>query len=51
MTLWADLLSTVFERDDNEVFVDPEIGRQAMVPLNRMLDFARNLKRQVIGNA
>jgi len=44
-------LATVFERDDNEIFVDPEIGKQAMVPLNRMLDFARGLNRQVVGNA
>jgi quinolinate synthase len=27
---------------DREVFVDPEIGRQAMLPLRRMLDFAAN---------
>jgi quinolinate synthase len=36
-------LATVFERDDNEVFVDPELGRRAMVPLQRMLDFKKNL--------
>lgn len=28
-----------------EIFVDPEIGRQAMIPLERMLDFGRSLKR------
>ncbi len=33
-------LASVFERDDNEVFVDAAIGRQAMVPLQRMLDFS-----------
>lgn len=44
-------LDQVFERDDNEVFVDPAIGRQAMVPLRRMLDFAANLNKGVIGNA
>lgn len=27
------------ERGDNEIFVDPETGRQAMVSLQRMLDF------------
>ena len=25
----------------NEIFVDPELGRQAMVPLQRMLDFSK----------
>ncbi|MCV6615596.1 MAG: quinolinate synthase NadA [Cellvibrionaceae bacterium] len=34
-------LSKVFERDDNEIFVDPELGKQAMKPLQRMLDFAK----------
>jgi len=46
-----ETLATVFERGDNEVFVDPEIGKRAMVPLNRMLEFARNMQRKVIGNA
>ncbi len=36
-------LAAVFERTDNEVLVDPAIGKQAMVPLQRMLDFARQL--------
>jgi quinolinate synthase len=36
-------LATVFERDDNEVFVDPELGRRAMLPLQRMLDFRKTL--------
>jgi quinolinate synthase len=34
-------LSTVFERSDNEIFVDPELGRRAMLPLQRMLDFKK----------
>lgn len=38
-------LAEVFERDDNEVFVDPALGERAMVPLQRMLDFSRNLLR------
>ena len=37
-------LAQVFERTDNEIFVDPAVGEQAMVPLQRMLDFSRNLK-------
>lgn len=36
-------LSEVFDRDDNEVFVDEELGRQAMIPLQRMLDFKRSM--------
>jgi quinolinate synthase len=28
------------EQGTNEIFVDPTIGRRAMVPLQRMLDFA-----------
>ncbi len=37
-------LDQVFDRDDNEIFVDPELGRQAMKPLNRMLNFSRDLR-------
>ena len=33
-------LSTVFDRSDNEIAVDPLIAEQAMRPLRRMLDFA-----------
>lgn len=36
-------LAEVFERDDNEIFVDAQIGKQAMIPLQRMLDFARKM--------
>lgn len=46
-----ELVASAFDRDDNEIFVDPELGRQAMVPLRRMLDFAAQLKLSVIGNA
>jgi len=34
-----------------EVFVDPALAARAMIPLNRMLDFANELKMQVEGNA
>ena len=44
-------LATVFDRDDNEVFVDPALGKRAMVPLRRMLDFAAELQLAVKGNA
>jgi quinolinate synthase len=33
----------VFDRGDNEVFVDAELGRRAMLPLQRMLDFRKTL--------
>lgn len=34
-------LVNVFERTDNEIHVDPELARQAMIPLQRMLDFKK----------
>ena len=34
-----EALAQVFERDDNEVLVDPELGKRAMLPLQRMLNF------------
>ncbi|WP_111643158.1 quinolinate synthase NadA [Marinimicrobium alkaliphilum] len=34
-------LADVFERDDNEIHVDPALAEQAMVPLQRMLDFKK----------
>jgi len=46
-----EALAGAFDRDDNEIFVDPEVGRQAMVPLRRMLDFAASLQVPVRGNA
>ncbi len=44
-------LAAVFERDDNEVFVDGALGERAMVPLQRMLDFAAELRMPVSGTA
>ena len=44
-------LATVFDREDNEIFVDPALGKRAMVPLRRMLDFAAELQVAVKGNA
>lgn len=46
-----ETLAGVFDRDDNEIFVDPAIAKQAMVPLRRMLDFAEQLQVSVKGNA
>ena len=37
-------LASVFERDDNEIFVDRELGERAMVPLTRMLQFSGQRK-------
>jgi quinolinate synthase len=38
-----EALAAVFEQDDNEVFVDAELGRRAMLPLQRMLDFKKKM--------
>jgi quinolinate synthase len=46
-----ETLSRVFSRADNEIVIDPDIGERAMVPLRRMLDFARELQVTVRGNA
>jgi quinolinate synthase len=34
-------VATVFDRKDNEIHVDIELARRAMVPLQRMLDFRK----------
>ena len=34
-------LDATLKTGSNEVLVDPEIGRRAMIPLRRMLDFPR----------
>ena len=44
-------LAATLEQGSNEVFVDPELGKRAVVPLQRMLDFARDLHVKVAGNA
>ncbi|MGI9294905.1 MAG: quinolinate synthase NadA [Pseudomonadales bacterium] len=50
MNVLQEVVSTL-EEGSNEVFVDPQLGKRAVVPLQRMLDFARSLKKEVIGNA
>lgn len=35
-------MTRVFERGDNEIFVDANVARRAMIPLQRMLDFRRS---------
>lgn len=44
-------LAQELERHENEVQVEPALIERAMVPLNRMLDFARRNKTAVKGNA
>lgn len=38
-----ETLVNVFDAKDNEIHIDASISEQAMVPLNRMLDFSRQL--------
>jgi quinolinate synthase len=38
-----ELLAQVFDIAGNEVFVDAELGKRAMIPLQRMLDFKKSL--------
>ena len=33
-------LGAVFESGDNEIHIDPQIARRALVPLQRMLEFS-----------
>ena len=35
----------------NEIFVDPEIGKRALIPLERMVSFANSNKVRIRGNA
>ncbi len=44
-------LARALETGDNEVYVEPELGKRAMVPVKRMLDFAEKLKMKAIGDA
>jgi quinolinate synthase len=46
-----DNLAQVLERGDQEIFVDAALGKEAVVPLQRMLDFAKELKLKTAGNA
>lgn len=41
----------VLETGDQEVHVDPELGQQAIVPLQRMLDFTQKMKLATKENA
>lgn len=39
-------LAQVLETGEQEVHVDPEVGKQAIIPLQRMLDFTQKLKAE-----
>ena len=39
-----ETLASVFDRGDNEVFVDADLAERAMVPLRRMLEFRNSRK-------
>jgi quinolinate synthase len=43
----ADVLENMESNTANEIHVDPEIGRRAVVSINRMLDFAAAKKARV----
>ncbi len=44
-------LAHTLETGENEVQVDPAVGREAMVAVKRMLDFAETLKVKATGEA
>lgn len=43
-------LAEVLETGSNEVHVDPETGRRALVPVRRMLEFAERTRTPVLGS-
>lgn len=45
------LKEALLDATGKEIFVDSQLAEKAMVPLNRMLDFAAELKIQTKGNA
>ncbi|MGB3724419.1 MAG: quinolinate synthase NadA [Glaciecola sp.] len=45
------LKEALLDASGKEIFVNPQLAEKAMVPLNRMLDFAAELKIQTKGNA
>ena len=47
-----ELLSQVLDAPQGrEIFVHPDLARDAMKPLNRMLSFAQSLNTGVVGRA
>jgi quinolinate synthase len=43
--------ASLSETSGHEIFVDDELREQALIPLNRMLDFSAQMKLKVAGNA
>ena len=39
-----EALAQVFDRSDNEVQVDPELGKRAMLPMRRMIEFSAEMR-------
>lgn len=50
MNTLEDLESTLIN-SDNEIFIDPELGKQALLPLERMVKFAESNQLRMKGNA
>ena len=50
MNALENLLESL-QKGDNEVIVDPEIARRALIPLERMVSFSASNKLRVRGNA
>lgn len=45
------IYNALSDTSDHEIFVDDALRQKALIPLNRMLDFAAELKMKVAGNA
>lgn len=45
------VLAEVFEQDDNEIFVDESLAKQALIPLSKMVNFAKEIQAKVANNA
>lgn len=43
-------LSEVFEQEDNEIFVDEALAEKALIPLNKMVNFAKDIQQEVKSN-
>jgi quinolinate synthase len=39
-----EALAQVFDRSDNEVHVDPELGKRALLPMMRMIEFSAQMR-------
>ncbi|WP_342808294.1 quinolinate synthase NadA [Alteromonas sp. M12] len=45
------IYDSLMDNSGHEIFVDEALRQKALVPLNRMLDFAAELKMKLVGNA